>query len=181
MEDRDRLRNQHNRKRLLALLTGMALALGTSGSARAASLVYEPFVYDDGTVLDGVTAAGENLTGTYEPLAISPTPQQTLTVVSPGLGYGSLGGAPSAAGNRASDKFGGVAGWATADVDQDVDTSPGTTVYWSALFTFDDSQDASHLANITLSDADTGDSITFGQSSSGPGLSNWAWTPPPPS
>lgn len=136
-------------------------------AARAASLVYEPFAYAGGTVLDGVTATGQNLTGTYEPFAITPTPKQTLTVGSPGLDYGNLGGVPSAAGNKVGDKFGGVAAWATVAVDQDVSTAPGETVYWSALFTFDDSQDASHLANIQLSDADTGGSISFGQSSLG--------------
>jgi hypothetical protein len=149
----------------LSLLILIALPHVTIGSARAALLVYEPFAYDAGTVLDGVAATGQNLAGSYVPLG--PSAFQQLVVESPGLDYGSLVGAPSAAGGRISDVLGVTAAGATIGVGEPVITGPGTTIYWSALFTFDDSENGNHLANITLSDDVTGDRIAFGEAAVG--------------
>jgi hypothetical protein len=152
---------------LPALLIAIALPLAASRPAHAAPLVYEPFVYSAGTVLHGVTATGTNLTGTYASYAINPTPEQTITVRSPGLGFGNLVGAPAATGNRISDVFDGVAAAATVSVAQPVSVGSGETIFFSALFTFDDSQNDNHLANIALGDDSTGDLIVFGQGSIG--------------
>lgn len=151
----------HRRGRFrLAWLPAFALSLVCAGAASAAPLVYEGFVYDAGTVLDGVAPTGDNLTGTYDTFGT----MRPLVVGAPGLDYGNLTGLPSPSGNRLTDTSGGALGhWASVSVDQDVSTAPGETIYFSALFTFDDSVDGGHLANISLGDADTGEVIFFGQ------------------
>ncbi len=146
------------------LAVAVVLLLANVDPARSAPLVYEPFDYEDGTGLDDVAATGLNLTGDYVSYALEPTDQQTVWVESPGLGFGNLGDAPSAEGNRAGDPFGGVGSSATAEVDEDVSVGNGEEIYWSVLFTYDDSQDPSHVANVSLDDASTGGAITFGQS-----------------
>ena len=46
-------------------------------------------------------------------------------------------------------------------------TGPGTAVYFSALFQFDDTPNGNRLARIGLLDADTGDEVGFGQAAVG--------------
>ena len=165
MSTRNLFHGRRGRGSVLPLLVLIASPCLAIGSARAALLVYEPFAYGSGTVLDGVAASGQNLAGSYEPLG--PSAFQQLVVESPGLDYGSLVGAPSAAGGRISDELGVTAAGATVSVDQPVVIAPGTAIYWSALFTFDDSENGNHLANITLTDATTGDQISFGEAAVG--------------
>src|SRR5690606_30226210 len=152
-----------------ALVTALAVALaaGLTGAAPAGAslLVYEPFAYDAGTVLDGVPATGQNLVGPYT--AIGTAPQQKITVVGPGLDYGSLEGAPTPSGNRASDVLGVTPAGASVEVDADVLVPPGSAIYFSALFTFDDSVNGNHRAGITLRDDASGDRITFGEAAVG--------------
>lgn len=144
-----------------AALAGLVAALSFAGAAAGALLVYEPFDYAAGTVLDGTSATGANLTGAWVPLG--PNPAQKLVVSSPGLDYGNLVGAPPASGNRADDANGVTAAAGTVAVDQDVLVPPGSTLYWSALLLFDDTGNLNRLANVTLSDDETGDSIGFGE------------------
>jgi hypothetical protein len=151
-----------------ARLARAAISLALGGSwlagalpASATTLVYEPFAYDADTILDGTPATGQNLTGSYA--ALGTAPQQKLVAESPGLDYGSLTGAPAASGGRISDAAGVTAAGATVSVDQDVVVDPGDAIFWSALFTFDDSMNGNHLANITFRDDDTGDLLIFGE------------------
>lgn len=150
--------------RAAALALGAALLAGARPAA-GTILVYEPFDDPDGTVLDGTPVTGQNLTGTWA--ALGTLPQQKLVVESPGLDYGSLSGAPAASGNRLSDAAGVTAAGGTVTVDQDVMVGPGSAIYWSALFTFDDSLNGNHLANITFTDDDTGDLLFFGEAGVG--------------
>jgi hypothetical protein len=150
---------------LLGSVLGFGLA--TLGPAGAAPLVYESFEYDAGTVLDGVAATGQNLTGSYVPLGSLAA--QKLVVQSPGLDYGSLIGAPTASGNRVSDVQGVTAAGATVSLDDEVVVGPGEAIFWSALFTLDDSENGNHLANITLTDDTTGDFLFFGEPGVGVG------------
>jgi hypothetical protein len=138
-----------------------AAAFVAAGPAGATLLVYEPFDYDAGTVLDATPATGLNLTGSYVPLGV--LAQQKLVASSPGLTYGSLLGAPVAAGNRANDVAGVTAAGATVSVDQDVPAPAGSAIYWSALFTFDDSTNGNRHASITFTDDASGDALTFGE------------------
>lgn len=165
MPNLDADRRRRSRRPVLALLSLVAIASFPVASARAVLLVHEPFAYDAGTVLDGTTATGQNLTGTY--VALGPAPQQKLVVESPGLDYGNLVGGPVASGNRISDALGVTAAGATVGVDEPVPTGPGAAIFWSALFTFDDSENGNHLANITLLDDATGDQIFFGETAVG--------------
>lgn len=135
------------------------------GPARGDLLVYEPFDYDANTVLDGIAASAFNLTGSYVPLgSIS---AQKLVVSEPGLVYGNLLGAPHPTGNRANDVQGVTAAGATVRVDQDVVIPPGSAIFWSALFTFDDSTNGNRLANVTLINERNGDELSFGESAAG--------------
>jgi hypothetical protein len=133
--------------------------------AEGSLLVYEPFNYPAGVVLDGAPPTGFNLSGPY--VAIGNLPFQEVEVASPGLTYGSLIGPPAAAGNRLTQINGVTAGGAIVGVDQDVVVNPGNAVYFSALFTFDDSSNGNRLANITLTDLDNGDLIRFGEAGVG--------------
>ena len=148
---------------VLTALSGFLLA--TTGSAGATLLVYEPFAYDVDTELDDTPATGQNLTGTYS--ALGSSAPFILQIASPGLTYGNLTGAPSVSGNRISDIAGVTAAGATVAIDQDVVVNPGDAIFWSALFTFDDSSNGNRLANITLTDDTTGDLIRFGESAVG--------------
>lgn len=141
-----------------AALAGLLLA--GSAPAGATLLVYEPFDYPPG-VLGGQTATGQNLSGAY---AGSPVPPGfDLLVASPGLDYGSLVGGPQAAGNRLSQALGTTAASATVSVDAEVSIAPGSAIFFSALFTLDDSQNGTHRASITLTNDANGDELTFGE------------------
>lgn len=151
---------------LRTLLLGFAAAIALMVqpvAARAGLLVYEPFDYPAGAVLDGLPATGLNLTGNYA----SSTPLMDLVGSSPGLTYGSLSGnVPSVAGNRLASPNGVTAGAVGVSVDQDVLTGPGQEIFFSALFTFDDSLNGNHFARISLVD-DAGGEIAFGEASVG--------------
>ena len=71
----------------VAAVAGLLLGAGRAG---AELLVYEPFDYDPGQ-LGAQPAGGVNLAGPYAQDATAASP---LVVVSPGLNYGTLGGAP---------------------------------------------------------------------------------------
>jgi hypothetical protein len=141
-------------------------AVSLSGAARGELLVYEPFDYPHGTVLEGTAATGLNLTGTFQATTGFPD-QFQLTASSPGLDYGNLLGAPAPLGNRVTQPSGTTSGGAIVSVDNDVEIAGGQTIYWSALFTFSDAQNGNHLASITLTNDDNGDALGFGESSVG--------------
>jgi len=145
---------------LRAAALGTALSL-LAGVASAATLLYEPFDYPFGTRLANVPATGTNLTGNYQGYAGS-EPYQ-LTVVDPGAGFGALLGAPPSAGGRLVDTLGATAGGAIVDLAQPIPIAPGETIYWSALFTLDDSSNGNHLAEVALIDDLTGEKIEFGE------------------
>jgi hypothetical protein len=136
-----------------------------AGTANAELVVYEPFDYPAGTVLHGTAANGMNLTGNYE-LTGSPAAFR-IVASSPGLNYGNLIGAPTAAGNRANQLNGVSAAGAKVSVDNDVLIAAGSEIYWSALFTFDDSTKGNRLANITFTNDDNGDELRFGEAGVG--------------
>jgi hypothetical protein len=148
-----------------AVLILALLVLATSPSG-ATLLLYEPFDYDAG-VLDGVAATGQNLAGTY---AGSPVPPGfDLVVVSPGLGYGNLTGVPAASGNRLSQNLSTTSASASASIDADLATPDGQALFFSALFTLDDTSNANRFARITFSNAASGDQLSFGESVVGSG------------
>src|SRR5690606_28534779 len=123
--------------RVAAGFACLLAALLVGGTARAALLVYEPFDYAPGTVLDGVLATGANLAGDWTPLGTLEA--QKLVVTSPGLDYGNLVGAPPALGNRTQDANGVTAAAGTVALASPVLAPPGSTLYWSALLLLDDS------------------------------------------
>jgi len=141
--------------------------VGGARVAPAALLVYEPFNYAAGVVLDQTAATGLNLTGAYAALDPSLPAQFQLAAQSPGLTYGNLTGGPSADGNRLSQASGTTAGGATVNVDQEVVAGPGQAIYFSAVFTFDDSQNGTHRAHVALTDDDSGDELMFGEAAVG--------------
>lgn len=146
----------------------VAALVATAGASRAAPLlVYEPFAYDADTVLDEAPATGLGLTGSY--VALGSLEAQKLVVGDPGLDYGSLIGAPAASGGRLRDVQGVTAGGATVEVEPNVTVAPGHAIFWSALFTFDDTGNANRLANITFEDDASGDSLFFGEPGVGVG------------
>lgn len=142
----------------LALVAGVPVA---TRSASAALLVHEPFDYAAGAAITDTPATGLNLAGAYTSNA--PNSFLELRVESPGLDYGNLAGAPPAAGNRLSQNSGGGTGVASVDVDQDVIVGPGSAVYFSTLFRFSDAANGNHRAHVALVDADTSDTISFGE------------------
>jgi hypothetical protein len=148
-----------------ALPLVLAVALLAPVRAGAQLLVYEPFDYPAATILDGTPATGANLTGLYTGTMVPPG--FDLRVDSPGLGYGNLFGAPAPAGNRLNQGLGTTAASATASFAQAVPVSPGSALFFSALFTFDDSLNGNHLANIALTNDDDGDEIGFGEDAVG--------------
>ena len=126
--------------------------------AEAALLVYEPFDYPAGTALDGLAASGLNLAGSYTKSTI-----QDLEIASPGLGYGSLINAPQAVGNRLNDTSGAGAGSITVALADEVAIPAGQAIYFSALMTLDDLNNANRYVQVNLVDDNTGDEITFGE------------------
>ena len=145
----------------LSGLAGAALLFGLATPAGATLLVYEPFAYPDGTILEDVPATGVNLTGDYTAPGVITGFE--LRAAAPGLDYGSLLQAPPATGQRLTQQTGTTAGVAVVSVGQDIIVSPGAAIYWSALLTLDDSLNGNHLANITFRDGATGDTIGFGE------------------
>jgi hypothetical protein len=141
------------------LLAGIGAGLAAADSARAALLVYEPFDYAP-AALTGVAATGTNLAGSYTMSAVPAGFE--IRSESPGLQYGNLTNVPAASGNRASQNLGTTAATASVDVDQDVLVPAGSSIFFSALLTLDDSANGNHLANITFND-DNGDFIGFGE------------------
>ena len=157
---------QSSRRHAVPAVLVTALLCLASSTVRGELLVYEPFDYRDGTVLNELTAPnGLNLTGVFE--ALGPLEFQKLSASEPGLGYGNLLGAPSARGNRANDPLGVTPSGATATLDEEIPIGEGDSIYFSALFTLDDSENGNHLARITLTDDASGDAISFGEAAVG--------------
>lgn len=150
-------------QRVVRMALAIAGVLAHAPAVARADLIYEPFDYAEGSNVDGLVATGLNLTGSYNTTTI-----QDLVIASPGLTYGNLmGNVPTVAGNRVSDESGAGAGVASVAVAQDVLTGAGSTLYFSALFTFDDSDNRTRGASISLVDDDTGDQIIFGEATVG--------------
>jgi PEP-CTERM motif len=153
---------------LRAVSVGVAAAfvvIGQPVAARAGLLVYEPFDYATGTIVDALPATGLNLTGNY---VKSPTVSQHLVIAEPGLNYGNLSGSlPSVAGNRLSDASGVGPGLVNIAVGPEILIGPGAGIFFSALFTFSDATNGNRFARISLIDDDSGDTITFGEASVG--------------
>src|SRR5690606_30338847 len=108
---------------------------------------------------------GLNLAGTYATDAVHETLQ--LRVSAPGLHYGNLAGAPATAGNKLTQLQGTTSNSATVALAQPATIRPGEAIFFSALFTLDDSRNGNHLANSTLLDETSGGSIGFGESGVG--------------
>lgn len=133
--------------------------------AKADLLLYEPFDYTASTNLNLLVANGQNLAGQYTTQSL-----QDLVIADPGLTYGNLTGSiPFVAGNRLSDSDGVGAGVVTVNVDQDILIEPERSIFFSALFTFDDSLNRNRRASIHLQDDTNGDEIIFGQPGVGEG------------
>jgi hypothetical protein len=145
----------------------LAAALGLPAfPASATLLIYEPFDYASGVVLQGTPAGGVNLAGNY----VAPVGAfQQLQAGAPGLDYGALAGLPAPAGNRLTQANGVTAGSATVAVDADVLAPPDTALYWSVLMTLDDSSNGNRFAHVSLTDTTTGDTIGFGEATVGSG------------
>lgn len=82
--------------RLVRVLAAAGLAVPLH--AGAALLVYEPFDYSAPSILNGTSATGRNLAGTYVSDVVNENYQ--LRVSAPGLDYGNLAGAPRVAGAK---------------------------------------------------------------------------------
>jgi hypothetical protein len=130
--------------------------------AGAALHVYEPFDYSAPSLLNGTPASGLNLQGTYVSNGVHETFQ--LRVSAPGLSYGNLSGAPSVSGAKLTQLSGSTSNGSVVTLAQPVSILPGQAIFFSALFTFDDSSNGNHFASIDLIDDSSGDSITFGES-----------------
>lgn len=139
-----------------------AVSAAASLHADATLHVYEPFDYAAASLLHGTTATGLNLTGTYTSNAVHQSFE--LGISSPGLSYGNLAGAPSATGSKLTQLNGTIAVGAQVELGEPVVVLPSQAIFFSALFTFDDSLNGNHFASIDLIDGSSGDSITFGQS-----------------
>jgi hypothetical protein len=147
----------------LTRLAAIAAAAWLAASpASAALLVYEPFAYPSGLALEPPNPpTGLNLTGPWDH---PPGPFSALFASDPGLDYGNLGGVPAAAGGKLTKFNGVVSAVAIAGVADDVLVGADDAIYWSALFTLDDSQHGNRFARITFTDTTTGDEIAFGES-----------------
>ncbi len=89
-------------------------------------------------------------------------------ISNPGSTYGSLlGHLPSVAGNRLSDESGVVAGVATVALDEVIHINAGDEVFFSALFTFDDSAAGNRLVRVSFIDDVNGDELSFGKAAVG--------------
>lgn len=135
--------------------------LTTAGALASDLLVYEPFAYPAG-VLGGNPPNGLNLSGPYAGTP-SGLEQFWLRADGPGLTYGALSGAPSSIGNKLNQTLGIVGAEVTIGLVEPVMIAPGQAIYWSALFTFDDSSNGNRRASIALLDDSTGDQLAFGE------------------
>lgn len=140
----------------------VALAIVAPTYAVAGLFVYEPFSYTAPSLLHGTSATGLNLSGSYLSDAVHESFQ--LSVSAPGLSYGSLTGAPAAEGMKLTQLSGTIGVSSQVQLGAPIEVMPGEAIYFSALFTFDDSRNGNHFASIDLIDSTTGDSITFGES-----------------
>ena len=146
------------RASLLAIATIVGLA-GLPSGVGAGLLLYEPFDYAAGAALDGLPVTGLNLTGSYSTSTI-----QDLVIASPGLTYGNLtGNVPTTVGNSLSDANSAGSGLVSAALDQNILVGPGEGIFFSALFTLDDSLNRNNYARINLVDGASNDRITFGE------------------
>ncbi|RPI42014.1 MAG: hypothetical protein EHM59_18855 [Betaproteobacteria bacterium] len=128
----------------------------------ATLFVHEPFDYAAPSILEGLGATGQNLSGAYTPVNAVNTLFK-LRVSSPGLDYGELVGAPGARGHKVT-QFGGTGpGDARIALAQPVAIDSGQAIFFSARFTFDDSSNGTHRASIALVDDGTLDEIAFGE------------------
>jgi hypothetical protein len=140
----------------------MLLGMG-SIAAEAKLLVYEPFDYTVGANLNGLFATGRNLTGIYSTSSL-----QDLVIFGPSLTYGNLvGPLPSVAGNRLNDASGIVTGVVSVSLDQVIRINAGEEVFYSALFTFDDSTQGNRLVRVSFVDDVSGDELGFGEAAVG--------------
>jgi|GEM_PF-2391181 PEP-CTERM putative exosortase interaction domain len=145
---------------MAAAIAGI-LALAPVSAARADLLLYESFDYTPGAV-NGLAANGLNLTGNYTTSSL-----QDLAIAAPGLTYGNLIGAPAVAGNRLTDPNGVVVGSVSVNAAQAISVAAGEAIYFSALFTLDDSTNGNRYASVALVDGTTGDEIGFGEAAVG--------------
>jgi hypothetical protein len=150
-------------KRLARVSAGAGLAV--SLHAGAALLVYEPFDYPAPSLLNGTTATGLDLAGTYVSDVVNEVFQ--LRVSAPGLGYGNLAGAPGAAGGKLTQLRGTTSNGSVVGLAQPVPILPGEAIFFSALFTFNDAASGNRFARISLIDEVSGGSITFGETVAG--------------
>ena len=139
-----------------------AAGLAVPLHAGAALLVYEPFDYSAPSILNGTPATGLNLAGTYVSDVVHENFQLRLSA--PGLGYGNLAGAPRVAGAKLTQLSGTTSNGSVVGFAQPVSVLPGQAIFFSALFTFDDSSNGNRFASIGLIDDVSGGSITFGES-----------------
>jgi len=139
-----------------------AVFVAASPHAGATLHVYEPFDYPAASLLQGTTATGLNLTGTYTSDAVHQSFQ--LSMSAPGSSYGNLAGAPSATGSKLTQLNGTIPVGSRVELAEPLVIPPGQAIFFSALFTFDDTRNGNHFASIDLIDDSTGDAITFGQS-----------------
>ena len=147
--------------RKLSAGAALAAALTPPPHAAAALLVHEPFDYPavSTPLLDGTVATGLNLTGTYVSDVVHPLFQLRLS--SPGLSYGNLASAPSATGAKLTQLNGSTSNGATVSLADPVRILPGQAIFFSALFTLDDSRNGNHRAQVQLLDGE--DEIAFGE------------------
>ena len=139
--------------------SGLSLLLATARDSQATLLVYEPFNYTAGDDIEAVdTSTATNLTGSYTS-ALGSVNNHIVNEV--GLTYGSLTGLPTPVGNALTTDGGINQVGHTVDVNADVDTSGGTTIFFSVLMTFDDSTNGNRLVRISFVGPEG--TLTFGE------------------
>jgi hypothetical protein len=147
-------------------LPAFAIALivwGAPEAADAGLLVYEGFDYPAGVNVDGLSATGQNLAGTY----VTSSPQDLVTA-SPGSTYGSLlGSLPSVTGNRLTDASGVSGGIVTVALDDEIHINAGEEIFFSGLFTFNDATAGNRLVRVSFIDDASGDELGFGKATVG--------------
>lgn len=144
-----------------AAAVGAAIPL----SAGAVLHVHEPFDYPAPSILHDTAATGFNLAGSYA--STIGVESLRLRVSSPGLGYGTLSGAASTSGNKLTQLQSTSGDTVTVALAQPIDIPAGSAIYFSALFTLDDSLNGNHRAGIALADDASGGELTFGEATVG--------------